>query len=552
MGRRTIPVRPAIFVIAVLLGANISNGEAVTPVYSVAFTNSNSSLISSETIFGVNSEMEFTNVNLPPCNTKITTDCISKFEYQIADGAWKKAAFLRNLPVRTKWSGNGGSFYFDEGKVIPENSKMNIPASSSGTVWELPGANHAEGDQYLLNFHIFGNLVNCSQSGSGADLKITCTNDSTTDFKSGRSNLTIIPLGNLRTGDASSMPKDFSSSFEVYDGNTCTTFPDQGWFCATRAAFPANLNFRVSAILEKTKPILNGQNWLIGRVANPKIVITPSQNNATTVIFEAKPVSLYNASGTLPSGDEGLKAMFDAENNVWMELYNEPMSPGYDAYRNKFLANPGNFTVGGGGADSASWVRWNGLAKYIDERSSRDFSIWKFHTVTPSGESYAWLSRCTGKTGISGLSASNATVMFPAPPTWNQNDQSLNLRIAAPHLDAEGKVISGFYGVVMPVETASCLWGKDNTKAKVEISVIDKDGVRDIQTSSLKTRSGFVYFDASNFHYSAPELKIRVIGVSKSVKARVPAKKIKCVKGKLVKYVTVIPAKCPTGYKKVN
>lgn len=552
MGKRRIFVSPLLIVIAVLLGTNITSSTAVAPVYSIAFTNSSSSLFSSESVFGVNSEMEFTNINLPPCDLKITSDCISKFEYQIDNGLWKKANFLRHLPVRTKWEGHGGSFYFDKGNVIPANSKMNIPASSSGTIWQLPGANHTEGNQYLVNFHVFGNLVNCAQSGSGANLNITCTKDSTADFKSGRSDLTIIPLGNLRSGDASNMPKDFSSSFEVYDGNICTTFPDQGWFCATRAAFPDNLNFRVSAILEKTKPILNGQNWLIGRVANPKIIITPSQKNLTTITFEANPVSLHNAGGTLPSGEEGLKAMFDVENNVWLELFNQPMSNDFDTYKNKFLANPGNFSVGGGGADSASWVRWNGFAKYIYDQSSRDFSIWNFKTVTPSGESYAWLSKCFSNTGISGFSSSNATVMFPAPPTWNQDDQSLNLRIAAPHLDSEGKIISGFYKVVMPVEVASCLWGNENSKAKIEISVIDKDGVREIKTSSFKTVSGFVYFDASNFHYSAPELKIRVIGATKSLQVDVPAKKIKCVKGKSVKYLSVPVQKCPTGYKKLN
>lgn len=540
-----------VIISASFFSSSLSNSSvnAATPIYSVAFTNSNSTVIQPEVIWGVNSKMEFTHVNLTACDGKIASDCVSSFEYKKGEATWKKATLTSHLPLRVNHQGHSGTFVSDPGKVIPENPTMNIPASSPGTVWSMPGAEHSTGNQYLLNFHIFGNLTKCSNTATNNGQEIICDEKSVTDYSGGSVTASILPVGNLRSGDSSNTPKNLPNLPEIYEGEYCLSFPDSKWFCLNRSSFPESLKFRVTINLKRTKAVLNGFNWIDAKSAESAIEIENTGQSAKLVL-EGSPLTMYNATGTLPQGEPGIRKMFDVENAVWSELYGKPMSADFDSYRNKFQQNPGNFSVGGGGSDSASWVRWNGFSDFIDQKSSQEFTKWEFKTVTASGDSFGWLTRCTKDSGIAGLSSSNATVMFPGPPTWSASDQSLNMRIAAPHMNSSGAVISGFYRLVMPVQVAACLWGTTPASAKVEISIIENGDVRDISTSVMNVSKEQVYFDLKNFHYSAPQIKIRVLADAKPasvVKAEIT---LKCKKGKLVKIIKGLNPKCPTGFKR--
>jgi hypothetical protein len=86
-----------------------------------------------------------------------------------------------------------------------------------------------------------------------------------------------------------------------------------------------------------------------------------------------------------------------------------------------------------------------------------------------------------------------------------------------------------------------------------------------VTTQTLKSSSGFYYFNISGFGFSAPTIRVKLAQNSGSptpnlAEGKDPnttpqnssAKKstITCVKGKLTKKVTAVKPKCPVGYKK--
>jgi hypothetical protein len=75
--------------------------------------------------------------------------------------------------------------------------------------------------------------------------------------------------------------------------------------------------------------------------------------------------------------------------------------------------------------------------------------------------------------------------MRPSPPRWNAEKQTLDFRIASPHLNQDGSVAEGFYNLSVSQEVANCLWGGDVSKSKAEVSIISDAGEKKIFRDSL-------------------------------------------------------------------
>lgn len=178
------------------------------------------------------------------------------------------------------------------------------------------------------------------------------------------------------------------------------------------------------------------------------------------------------------------------------------------------------------------------------------------------------LGRC-GKIGGVQI-VSNA--MHSVDPSWNAETESIEVRLATPHLRPDGSVNVGYLEIRMPREVAKCMWNVDldgNLKASVNITY--DDGSSPSVASVVGQRIGNDYLIVSTgFHYSSPKIAIKLSNSASTDPApalEVPAaqamatqamatpvktatkSKTVCVKGKTVKNIAA-NAKCPVGYTK--
>ena len=140
--------------------------------------------------------------------------------------------------------------------------------------------------------------------------------------------------------------------------------------------------------------------------------------------------------------------------------------------------------------------------------------------------------------------------------------ETLSYNIAAPHFKSDGSENKGYFHADLPLAWIDCQWpGNTLTKSpKIEVSVIDQNGIPQVATSSVEIKNKVLKVRAYGFHYSAPSIVIRA---SKNVEnpivtptpttSTTPVNKaltISCTKGKSVKKVTAINPKCPSGWVK--
>jgi hypothetical protein len=166
------------------------------------------------------------------------------------------------------------------------------------------------------------------------------------------------------------------------------------------------------------------------------------------------------------------------------------------------------------------------------------------------------------KTGVGGMVSTNATAFSSGPPVFNELTQSLDYRVAAPHLTSEGKVFRGYYNLKMTTETARCIYDFKPIPIQATISVVTQDGEKIVGTTVVKANDDWIELTAANFEFSSPVLRVRLSDKIDPVKPVVEptisptpipvAKKvtITCIKGKTSKKVSAIKPTCPKGFKK--
>jgi hypothetical protein len=170
------------------------------------------------------------------------------------------------------------------------------------------------------------------------------------------------------------------------------------------------------------------------------------------------------------------------------------------------------------------------------------------------------------KTGVGGMVSTNATAFSSGPPVFNELTQSLDYRVAAPHLTSEGKVFRGYYNLKMTTETARCIYDFKPIPIQATISVVTQEGEKIVGTTVVNTNDDWIELTAANFEFSSPILRVRLTDKINTVKpvveptlsptpsptATAIAKKvtITCTKGKTSKKITAIKPTCPKGFKK--
>ena len=166
------------------------------------------------------------------------------------------------------------------------------------------------------------------------------------------------------------------------------------------------------------------------------------------------------------------------------------------------------------------------------------------------------------KTGIGGMVSTNATVYSSGPPAFNEQAQSLDYKVAAPHFTSKGEVFRGYYNLKITADTARCIYNLKPIPMQATISVVSDAGEKIVGTTIVRSDDEWVELTAANFEFSSPTLRVKFsqeassMGISSSPSptpspvAKAQLSSITCIKGKTSKKVTGINPKCPAGYKK--
>ena len=113
----------------------------------------------------------------------------------------------------------------------------------------------------------------------------------------------------------------------------------------------------------------------------------------------------------------------------------------------------------------------------------------------------------------------------------------------------------------MPLSTIKCLYNQNSLPPSATVSLAYDSEVVNIATVTLKSDSGWVYFQANGFHYSNPTIQVKFAkpaanappSAAPTPNSGSSALKIQwCAKGSAKKKVTAVNPTCPKGYKRIK
>ena len=169
-------------------------------------------------------------------------------------------------------------------------------------------------------------------------------------------------------------------------------------------------------------------------------------------------------------------------------------------------------------------------------------------TYSRANTATTWMQKCYADSPMSMWSNG----LIDGYPQWDLSDRTLSVTIPAPHLKEDGSQNVGNLNFEIPVEVANCMWGIDLKGAtQTTVSVFYPElGTTEVMTADAKVLDDIYYLSLSNFHYSTPTFKVKIVQTTATAKVVATKKTITCIKGKTSKKISGLSPKCPTGYKK--
>ena len=522
----------------------------------------------------------------PICSDEKDFDCIAGVDFISKSGLAVSGKFFDYIPAGFKgeWASQC-NLNFDCGDIKPPyyyplkeeilvkgNSKKKIPDGSRSSIWTFPGLSHDGGNKYLVS--VTTNSVVTNRENPNADNSIADWLDSNTKLEitpikldsdtsglevsreifeksnDGQINITGTEDLLLKYGVISNLEKVCYSSFDKAKPN-----------CFSKADDTESPRFRISLRLKQTEDILRFRHWFIARASGIKVE-TKKTADSTLISFEGTTVRVPTAKVLVPKTMDGYKNYLDALNKSYLDsgVTNKPNDlndlSGFSSWQ-----NIGSSSMEDIGPGSVAFIA--GIEPFGNFVSNSSSAVWTFETANISGKDVGWLWPCVKNPQISGAIASNAAVMRPSPPTWNSDKQTLDFRIASPHLNKDGTVASGFYNLSVSQEVAGCLWGGDVSKPQAQVSVISDAGEKKIFVTSTSSSNGYINFQISGFSYSVNTISIQLLrdsntinmskqsndpNLSKISTKKEVAKEIVCKKGAIIKKFRA--KTCPKGYTK--
>lgn len=484
--------------------------------------------------------IELTNITanafLQPCSIEIPTNCIESFFATDSLGLRLPAFNPTPYPAAAPLDFKG-------------DDALNLPTGGAPTIWDIPGATHGgSGSTYILQAFTSSFLQkkpNQKVEGEKFVMHSMTVNVSPVSVINGQY-ARQIAQDSTETSPGANVGVRHDS---VDEWRNCAMV-DTG-SCAKRQPFPEGYTFGVKIRLQQK---LSG--WLHGRIYNPTVSISTDVRQEQIIEVSASPVSVpvvgewYRWENLTP---EIQKYILDGK-----------VLGGQGQHDKKSLAT-GNFQemISTSGQNSmetlALWI------PQIQDKASATLSTWTFNTLS-RGELINANACIKDADDLVGFVTTNAAAYSAGPPSFNSELQSLDYKVIAPHQTAKGEIFRGTYDLKIRASVARCIYGFTESPIQGSISIVAEDGSMQVATQTVSEAAGWLSLSANGFTYSSPTISAKltqeapkpaaitpspastsVAGPSKRV-VTITCRKIN--KAKVVKKVTAIRPKCPSGYRK--
>ena len=468
---------------------------------------------------------------LSPCESEAQLDCIQSITAKLPDGKSSEGTVVRKWNTALTYSGD---------------VNLRIPDGGAQSTWKIPGSNPGGSEEYALTAVIDGRHVlelnGKAESSPWINLQVN-----------------LKPIREV-TG-LYQEPSSSVGAMGLGKGFFTNTVPsDKGCVIAerNRCALAASFNLETQFTL-KLRLSRNPNQWMHGRLSDPSVMVNPISNGAQLLTITASPLEVPMVAGWVRWNDlpAAIKAKYpqgaggtgaDNSDFTTTDLANRILRVGMRASGQEALDD---------------FKLWNPL---LEDKPMAMRSMWSLRSITNSDPA---IRDCDGQ-GLSGLVTTNAAVYSEGPPSFDKDSQSLNYTVGAPHYDTAKKVFSGSYSLIMNSAVARCIYGFSNAPISAKIEIASDDGSSSVATTTLTQKDGWLRLSANGFHYSTPQIKIKLtqekVVVAEPAPSAAPAapvaaatklspairvmKTIKCMKGTAAKKVTATKPICPKGYKK--
>ena len=507
-----------------------------------------------------NSPSLFYNSVIPTCQSKDDLFCIEEFGILTETNEEKPAKFNRNFPTKGP-------------QDFPAEPNLNLPAGTTGSVFALPEATHQGGSLYYVEVFTSGNV-----NASGANL--------------GRFSIRIFPVKTQPRSWGYAAPEDgwVKTPVNTSDGHqagswhqslasihpyVASSISEQ--MVLARYAFPAGIKFYVKVRMQ-SRP----SGWMHGRIANPEISISGIPGNYTLRVA-ANPVAIPSVFKKYRYSEmpQTLKDQYDYTTGKYKpEIANWNQQQIQEALKSgcgHSACTPDpltrNMMVMPRSSDSLGMDQLNLWIPFVDDKATELLGAWSMRTLDSNETAGAQRCFTDNSQGITGIVTTNATQYLAGPPQFNSTEQSLEYKVAAPHLTPKGEIFYGSYDLLMRSDVARCVYGFSKAPIKGSISITSDKGEEKVATELIKESNGWVSLSANGFTYSAPTIRVKLSQdkpepvkveettpvavaapnqeVQQAAKPIVVSKKktITCTKGKVTKKISGTNPKCPTGFK---
>jgi hypothetical protein len=244
------------------------------------------------------------------------------------------------------------------------------------------------------------------------------------------------------------------------------------------------------------------------------VTITPNGATGQTVLIEAAPMQVpifgiwKRFKDLSPAAQTEITSVGATPGSIpfpdnWRPLYPGQGPEPFDKISKSFSLSNYNQT---------DFKNFLNLLALSDNKSIATKSLWHFETAQNGNLFNDPVIRKCSKTdaGISGFVSTNSTMFLLEPPSFNEQSQSLDYKVAAPHYDRNGKENIGRYNLVLDSKVARCIYGFTSAPIQASVSILNTDGSQQVSTSIINEKNGWLYLSVNGYTYSAPTLKVKL------------------------------------------
>ena len=398
---------------------------------------------------------------LQPCKSESDLYCIEGVYAKTPEGK-VQGKFAENMPAAGPTDFTG-------------DATIGLPSGGPPSIWQIPGIKNSSGsDTYTLFV---------STRGRGTRTSATSTASFTFN------EYTIAMYATSKKSGQYQLVTAEGSGLDAIVGGGCAT--NSTTECANRESFPMNgTSFGVAIRFPKAP-----SNWFYGRLSKPSFTFNKSSSgNGVVLDVSGEPVLVPVLYGK----------------TAWANLPPELQK----GYLNGFPSVGKIYGV----ADPNQW-------DVLHLASSRDFEALKAWLPlvkdTAAGLTTQWYFKASNEGSdprfassgdqVDGIVTSNATAYVPGPPSFNQQTQSLEYQVGAPHFTPSGATFRGTYDLTIRADAARAIYGfAKNVPVKATVSIVSENGQEVAAQEQVGEKDGWFFLRAENFTFSSPKLRVKL------------------------------------------